>query len=319
MTPRSSTEPAITDAGRSSFRDSLLSSGLLSDAGLPGLYHRSFVFERLRQAVADWLSAANVEPLDGRLQISPVIPQSLLERSGYVASFPDLVGTVYTFDQPTAAEHMRLLRHLESGADWTDALGPAGTALCSAACHPVYPLVSAVDIPASGRRYELLAGCFRREPSPDPMRMQTFHQHEFVYVGEPSGALEHRDTWLARGRDLLSSLGFDIEPAVASDPFFGRAGKVLSSDQLDKQLKYELTSVVAGSPVALASANYHEDHFGKAFGIDSPEGDPAHSACIGFGLERIVLALLWRHGLEPTAWPQDVRDRLSARAEGLWS
>ena len=34
----------------------------------------------------------------------------------------------------------------------------------------------------------------------------------------------------------------------------------------------------------------------------------AHTACVGFGLERITLALLRHHGLDLAAWPEAVRD-----------
>jgi seryl-tRNA synthetase len=64
------------------------------------------------------------------------------------------------------------------------------------------------------------------------------------------------------------------------------------------------------SPTAIASANYHLDHFGVPFAIRTADGEAAHSACIGFGLERITLALLRTHGLDPADWPTTVRTRL---------
>jgi len=40
------------------------------------------------------------------------------------------------------------------------------------------------------------------------------------------------------------------------------------------------------------------------------DGATAHTACLGFGHERIVLALLQRHGLDPDGWPASVRAQL---------
>jgi hypothetical protein len=37
----------------------------------------------------------------------------------------------------------------------------------------------------------------------------------------------------------------------------------------------------------------------------------AHSACVGFGLERVALALFKRHGLDVGDWPREVRDVLA--------
>ena len=61
---------------------------------------------------------------------------------------------------------------------------------------------------------------------------------------------------------------------------------------------------------AVSSSNYHLDHFGTGFGIESAHGAPAHSACVGFGVERITLALLARYGLDPDRWPAGVRGLL---------
>jgi len=65
-----------------------------------------------------------------------------------------------------------------------------------------------------------------------------------------------------------------------------------------------------GRPTAIASSNSHLDHFSRPFGIDTATGDPAHTACFGFGVDRIALALLDRHGLDPNQWPAGVRSIL---------
>ena len=41
------------------------------------------------------------------------------------------------------------------------------------------------------------------------------------------------------------------------------------------------------------------------------DGRFAHSACIGFGLERIALALFAAHGFDPASWPAAVRGVLA--------
>jgi hypothetical protein len=42
---------------------------------------------------------------------------------------------------------------------------------------------------------------------------------------------------------------------------------------------------------AVMSCNYHLEHFGEAFDIRTDDGAVAHTACVGFGLERMALAL----------------------------
>ena len=46
---------------------------------------------------------------------------------------------------------------------------------------------------------------------------------------------------------------------------------------------------------------------GRSFGIKLPSGADAHTACIGFGVERIALALFKTHGLSTARWPAGAR------------
>ena len=86
----------------------------------------------------------------------------------------------------------------------------------------------------------------------------------------------------------------------------------MATAQKEQDLKHELVIGVATTekPTAITSTNYHLDYFGKAFNITTPDGELAHSSCIGFGLERITLALFKRHGFDPDRWPHDVKNCL---------
>jgi len=101
----------------------------------------------------------------------------------------------------------------------------------------------------------------------------------------------------------------DIVPA--NDPFFGRGGAMLAANQIEDEAKFEVvTEVYEGTQTAIASANYHGEHFGSDFALSLSDGSVAQSACVGFGMERIVLALANRHGLELDEWPAAVRTQL---------
>jgi seryl-tRNA synthetase len=292
------------------FRSDLLASGLLVDSGVAGLYARSGTFEKVVRGLDDLVSAAGADQHAPVLHFPPIIPKVDLEHSGYLRSFPDLLGAVSVFEGDDEL-HRELLELLDQGQDWAGLLTSSLVTLSSAACHSLYGSLSGRLAPG-GRRFEVFGHCFRHEPSLDPARMQAFRMHEFVYVGEPEGAVAHRDMWLERSADLLSSLGLPVETVVANDPFFGRAGRMLASNQRSEALKFEVVCPIqAGAPVtAIASSNYHVDHFGAAFAIESADGDVAHSGCVGFGSERVTLALLATHGLEPDAWSARVRSLL---------
>jgi len=291
-------------------RSALLQSGLLFETGVDGLYGRSGTFEKIVRGIDDLVTRAGADQDAPAIHFPPVMPRTVFERSGYLQSFPDLLGSIDVFegDEPL---HAQVLERFERGEDWAGLLTASDLTLCSAACHPLYPLCSG-RLSAGGRRFEVFGQCFRHEPSLDPARMQFFRQHEFVYVGEPSGAVAHRDLWLDRSAGVLSELGLAVAKVVANDPFFGRGGRLLALNQRAEELKYEIVCTLeAGTPpTAISSSNYHLDHFGLGFAIETAGGDPAHSACVGFGVERITLALLSTHGLDPARWPADVRNRL---------
>jgi seryl-tRNA synthetase len=141
-----------------------------------------------------------------------------------------------------------------------------------------------------------------------------FHQREIVRIGEPETVQAWRDLWRNRAVELLGTLGLEVQLEVATDPFFGRSGRMLAASQREQQLKFEVLTQIAGpESTAVASFNYHQDHFSSAYGIKLADGAEAHTACLGFGLERITIALFREHGLDVQAWPTEVRGQLWER------
>jgi seryl-tRNA synthetase len=167
-------------------------------------------------------------------------------------------------------------------------------------------------VPEGGLLYDLKSYCFRHEPSTEPTRMQLFRMRENVRIGTPEEVTEFRERWLERGPAMIAALGLPCELDVANDPFFGRGGKLMARNQRDQQLKFELLIPVndGAPPTACLSFNYHQNHFGGLWGMAFANGETAHSACVGFGLERIALALFRHHGTDTDAWPAAVREVL---------
>jgi seryl-tRNA synthetase len=278
------------------------------------LYGRSGLFEDIVDAVDRLVEEAGADQRAAKFRFPPVFLREEFDKTDYIASFPNLTGSISTFTGDDRA-HAQLLATRSEGGEWERLLAPAGVMLVSAACHPAYAMMRG-RLPDGGRVLDVYGYCFRHEPAVDPARMQAFRQHEFVYLGDPSGALAHRETWVRRAAELLRSLGLAATPEVANDPFFGRAGRMLAANQREETLKFELVVHLYGGPAAgdggtaVASSNCHLDHFGQAFEIATGDGAAAHTACVGFGMERIALALLRTHGLDPQKWPAEVRQRL---------
>ena len=305
------------DVARDAFRFELLDAGLLIAASSPGIYGRSATFEAILTGL-DAVLTEMAAPLNATaVRFPPVYPRADFERTDYIASFPDLSGVVSSFEAGDR-EHRELLGARERGERWDGWLTPADVVLTNAICHPLYAtlegtLPTEATGPFGGHVWDVFGYGFRHEPSPDPMRMQSFRMHEFVYVGTPDGAQEYRDTWLDTAMATLASLGLPITAVAANDPFFGRAGRMLVSAQLRENLKIEMTVPIYGDlheGTAIASANCQRDHLTAAFGIRTADGEVAHASCVAFGMERTVLALLRVHGLDVAAWPVDVRKKL---------
>ena len=298
---------ADTPAG---FGAALVAEGLLVPMGVAGLYGRDARLEAVIEGVDRLVLRAGMADGAASLRFPPTIPRDVLERSDYLRSFPHLTGTVHGFTGGEQ-EHAELLERLEQGTGWWRGLRATDVVLTPAACYPVYPVLAGT-LPREGRLVDVCSQVFRREPSDDPTRLQAFRMHEQVCAGSAEQCLAHRDRWVDRGLALLHALEVPGKVRPANDPFFGRAGRMLASSQRELELKLELVVPIAGSPTACASFNYHQDHFGAAFGIRTARGAVAHTSCIGFGLERMALALLWHHGTHPDRWPRPVRELLGA-------
>ncbi len=299
-----------TEYNAERFHEGLVRHGLIVPVGVPGAFGRNHVFEEVLERFNALVTQLSREDGAEYFVFPPVIDRKVLEKSDYMDSFPHLAGTVFSFfgKELTARE---LSERIHAGQPWGDLQGMTDVVLNPAACYPVYPSFTGT-VPAAGRLVSMLNWVYRHEPSPEPTRMQSFRVREFVRCGTPDQVVTWRDMWLARGLALLESLGLSVRADVAADPFFGKGGKMLAVNQKEQKLKFEVLVPVISKddPTAVCSFNYHQEHFGLAFGIKTVDGAVAHSACLGFGLERVVMALLQAHGFDPGRWPTAVRARL---------
>lgn len=294
-------------ASEDAFLDRLIKRGLLLSGQTLGVYGNgpvmNTIVERLEQCITAIGRASGAEIM----RFPPIISRHTIERAGYLASLPHLLGSVHSF-MGDRKQHAYLLRQIEAGQDWSQSQMLTDVVLTPAACYPVYPAMAGT-LPADGRLVDVASCCFRHEPSSDPARMQSFRMHEFVRIADAATVQQWRSQWIDRGIAFARSLGLSQTVVPAADPFFGPGGRVLAMDQIERNLKYELQIPIAdaGKPTAVMSFNYHCDHFANPFDIKTHDGATAHTACMAFGIDRIALALFRAHGFEPTTWPASVR------------
>jgi seryl-tRNA synthetase len=292
------------------FLDALVQAGLLIPSGVRGVYGRGGAFENIVDHFEDYVTRTGAHLKAEVMRFPPILNRTTYTCTDHIHNFPDLLGSVHSFTGKEP-EHVELIRKFDSKENWTQDLSPTDVMLVPAACYPLYPAVSGT-LPPGGRTVDLKTFVFRHEPSDDPARMQIFRQREYVRLGTPDEAIANRDYWLETGLRILKSLGLNASVVVANDPFFGRGGRLRKATQREQDLKHEIVVPICSeeNPTAVSSCNYHLDSFGGKFNIKTSDGETAHTSCIGFGLERITLALFKTHGLDVKAWPAEVRSLL---------
>jgi seryl-tRNA synthetase len=294
-----------------------LAEALLLPSGIDGVYARTAAFEEVVNGLAAFISRHR-EPGTEVLRFPPVMSRRQLEKSGYLKSFPHFLGCVCCLNGGETKVRSAV-EAFEAGDDWTGALSAADLVLTPAACYPVYPLVaSRGEVPAGGLLFDVASDCFRREPSHDLDRLQSFRMREYVCIGTPQQIDNFRRRWMTRAQELAGQLALPYRMDTASDAFFGRGGKLMAMSQIEQALKFELLVPVhsADDPTACMSFNYHRDHFGTTWNLRNASGAVMHTGCVAFGMDRLALALFATHGLELSNWPATARKALGFEATG---
>lgn len=288
-----------------------LAAALFRPMDAEGVYARTALYEGVIERLGSLIDAQR-DPHAEVLRFPPVMSRRQLEKSGYLDSFPNLLGCICALHGSESSVRAAADRYAKGG-DWTTSLAASDLVLSPAACYPLYPLVATRGrVPAGGLVFDVAGDCFRREPSRALDRLQSFRMREFVRIGTPEQIREFRDAWMERARALAGELALPSTLEVASDPFFGRIGQMKAVSQVQQALKFELLIPyhAAATPTACMSFNYHREHFGQVWGLQGERGELAHTGCVAFGMDRLAVALFAQHGIDPARWPATVRHAL---------
>lgn len=227
--------------------------------------------------------------------VPSALPLSTLERAGYFASFPHwLTVASHLSEDPATLERVAASNDPAQAA--AEAVVPGTTALPPAVCYHVYAALAGSTIP--GRCVVTAQGCCWRHEGNRLAALErgwSFTMREIVCIGTEAECVAFRDRGVKLTRWLATGLGLDSSVEPAEDPFFAPTSRGRALLQRVKGLKHELRLPIGdGETIAAASFNLHEQFFGKAFDIRLANGEPAYTACVAFGLERWLLAILLR-------------------------
>lgn len=298
-----------SDAGQRGLDE--FAAALFFPMGSDGVYGRTRLYEDVLQRLTDYITRER-DPRAEVLRFPPVMSRAQLEKSGYLKSFPNLLGCVCSL-HGSEREILTAAQQHENGGEWTRSLGASDLVLSPAACYPSYPIVAARGaLPADGVILDVAADCFRQEPSRSLDRLRSFRMREYVRIGSAEQIQPFREHWMTRAQALSAELALPCQLDVASDPFFGRVGQVMAVSQRQNALKFELLIPFSpgAKPTACMSFNYHQDHFGSIWNLRRADGEVAHTGCVAFGMDRLAVALFSIHGLDPGRWPASARHAL---------
>lgn len=233
-------------------------------------------FEALDREFVAWARAWHAE----EVQFPALIAADTLRAAGYPEAFPHLVLAACRCADPARPLDRLLAAENLLPTDWL---------LSPAVCYHAYAWWSGQSFP--GVRVLTARGrCFRREAEFAPGRRQLeFEMREIVLAGAPEALAPLLVEAGARTAELASIAGLAGTWVAAEDPFFLPAARGKQLRQRLEETKQEF--VLGGSaPLALASINRHGTFFGERFGLRLPDGRPADTACVAFGLDRWAAA-----------------------------
>ena len=247
-----------------------------------------------------------------------LIPSDWLRRAGYFTSFAHSV----TFAMHLREDYDNLenfsVRHKNGKTlhfSSMEELSVPEYCLSPAVCYHTYGTLEGQQLndgDSGVKAYTAMGRCFRYESKNITAldRLWEFSMREIVFVGEKEQVIAMRKKSIALFWQFVEILDLTAKIETASDPFFSTEFKSLRFFQLLNDLKYELlVPVKEDRHIAAASFNYHEHFFGQKFNIKTAGGEPAHTACAAFGLERFAYALLAQVGYDQSMERIDIAEK----------
>src|SRR5579883_1109871 len=131
---------AVKTLGQPKTSPEALLDALFRPIGVDGVYGRTGRYEEIVEALAALISRQRPAGAEV-LRFPPVVSRAMIEKSGYLKSFPHLLGCVCCLEGGEREIGAAVDRFV-AGEDWTGALKTADLVLAPAACYPVYPLAA---------------------------------------------------------------------------------------------------------------------------------------------------------------------------------
>ena len=248
-----------------------------------------------------------------------LIPASFLGRVNYFRAFPhSLTFATHLREDLDIIDRFSQKAYCDEegnlNASNDEVFAKVKTLLSPAVCYHLYLSLADQPLTVGNLVATAVGNCFRYEAInlTSLERLWNFTMREVIFVGPKDFVLENREIARQRMNHIFNEIGLAYRVESANDPFFIGEFRKQVAFQSAFQLKYEIRASLPfkGSTLAVGSYNYHQDFFGRHLNITLPDGSPAHTGCVAFGLERIAYAYLAQYGLDSHRWPTSIREAI---------
>lgn len=238
-----------------------------------------------------------------------LLPVNSYLKTGYLNNSPQ-----YSMFCCSACENLVILKNLQEVArsgDLKDVLAQPQFALSPSACFHTYVEYENRTLPCNDI-FTFIQSVFRNEGRlnfSELGRLRDYHVREIVFIGDMDYVTTVRENIFKKTVSFLTSLDFCGNAAIATDPFVLPQMQKYKKVQLLEETKYEIKlNCEDAEGISVASFNLHGTAFTHPFKIRVEDCDETVTGCVGFGLERWVIAFFSQFGTNVEHWPTTIKE-----------
>ena len=278
--------------------DKLIENKILFKSDNPGIFIESSEYADTKMLLDNYLKSKINHEMGNIIELC--VPSSIsnetIIKTGYIDKFTDIVLAISSiYKEKDSGEIIKKVNN-------SPYLSPT-------VCFRIFPTARELlkknpNIAKKVLSITCRAQCFRNEIHNNKTslrRLNEFSMREYIFIGSQKNITRYINSYKKIIESLLKDLGlnnYDVE--FANDAFFIGAFRTNSKFQKLMKLKEEFVFPIDGQPLSFISINMHKKTMLNAFNIMPYVKDyfeEPSSACIGFGLDRIMLILYSVYGI----------------------
>jgi hypothetical protein len=234
-----------------------------------------------------------------------LISAAALAKCNYLNNFPQNAFLVSEFPH-----QLEILEQVRNSTNYAELSRPTSYILAPAVCFHCYEELSS-HVSDKPLIFTAKGTCYRHEAKwrMGKHRLNEFSMREIIYLGPAEFVESTRQHIMEQVWSMFGQLGLFGRIETASDPFYFPQDAIKKQHQLMSNMKYELVVELnqGRDSFSIASFNNVKNTLCTEFDIKDSKGDPLHSGCVAFGIDRWVYALLLNYGSDWSEWPESVR------------